>query len=91
MISTGAAGNRVFFGYGTNKGGIVQIVDREKLINGRKEPRPENLRHPEVSRLELSPLTGAHTAFPFGKMRIGSYIYIVDRASTGMHIPELTG
>ena len=31
MISTGPAGNRVYFGYGTNKGGILQIVDRDKL------------------------------------------------------------
>ena len=73
MISTGPQGNRVFFGYGTNKGGIVQIVDREKLINGAKDPTPENLRFPEVSRLELSPLTGAHTAFPLGKMRVAEF------------------
>ena len=33
-----AAGNRVYFGYGTNKGGFLQIVDREKLLNGPKEP-----------------------------------------------------
>ena len=29
MISTGPAGNRIYFGYGTNGGGIVQIVDRD--------------------------------------------------------------
>ena len=43
-ISTGPKGNRVYFGYGTNKGGFVQIVDREKLLNGPKEPTPDNLR-----------------------------------------------
>src|SRR5947208_810215 len=32
-ISTGPTGNRVYFGYGTNKGGIVQIVDRQKLLS----------------------------------------------------------
>ena len=37
-ISTGPTGNRVYFGYGTNKGGFLQIVDREKLLNGPKEP-----------------------------------------------------
>ena len=31
MISLGPQANRIYFGYGTNKGGIVQIVDREKL------------------------------------------------------------
>src|SRR5882724_6529535 len=35
-ISTGPQGNRVYFGYGTNKGGVLQIVDREKLLNGPK-------------------------------------------------------
>src|SRR5499433_539868 len=62
-ISTGKQGNRVYFGYGTNKGGILQIVDRAKLLNGPKEPTPENLRYPEIGRLELSPIVGAHTTF----------------------------
>ena len=53
-ISTGPKGNRVYFGYGTNKGGILQIVDREKLLNGPKEPTPDNLRYPEISRLPMS-------------------------------------
>ena len=43
-ISAGPSGNRVYFGYGTNKGGFLQIVDRDKLINGPKEPTPDNLR-----------------------------------------------
>ena len=33
MISTGPASNRVYFGYGTNKGGILQIVDRDIAID----------------------------------------------------------
>jgi hypothetical protein len=63
-ISTGPAGNRVYFGYGTNKNGILQIVDREKLLKGPKEPTPENLLYPQVGRLDLSAFNGAHTAFP---------------------------
>ena len=63
-ISTGPKGNRVYFGYGTNKGGIVQIVDRQKLLSGPKEPTKENLLYPQVGRLDLPPNTGAHTAFP---------------------------
>ena len=39
-------GNRVYFGYGTSKGGMLQIVDRDKLLNGPKEPTPENLLYP---------------------------------------------
>src|SRR5450432_1030767 len=69
-ISTGTNGNRVYFGYGTNKGGFIQIVDREKLLNGPKEPTAENLRLPEVSRLAMSALNGAHTTFPMLGMPI---------------------
>jgi hypothetical protein len=63
-ISTGPKGNRVYFGYGTNTDGVVQIVDREKLLNGPKEPTPENLLAPQVARLDLPPMHGAHTVFP---------------------------
>jgi len=35
-ISTGPQGNRVYFGYGTNENGVLQIVDRDKLLNGAK-------------------------------------------------------
>ena len=31
-ISAGPEGNRVYFGYGTDKGGFLQIVDRDKLL-----------------------------------------------------------
>jgi hypothetical protein len=72
-ISTGPAGNRMYFGYGTNKGGMLQIVDREKLLNGPKEPTPENLRYPEVGRLEMLPLNGAHTTLPLLKMPIAEF------------------
>jgi len=72
-ISTGPDGNRVYFGYGTNKGGFIQIVDREKLLKGPAEPTAENLRLPEVSRLAMSALNGAHTTFPMLKMPIAEF------------------
>jgi hypothetical protein len=72
-ISTGPKGNRVYFGYGTDKGGVMQIVDRDKLINGPKEPTPENLRYPEVARLELPGWNGAHTTFPMLKMKLDDF------------------
>jgi hypothetical protein len=74
-ISTGPAGNRIYFGYGTNKGGMLQIVDRDKLLQGPKEPTPENLRYPEVGRLVMSPLNGAHTTFPMLKMPIAEFAH----------------
>jgi hypothetical protein len=72
-ISTGPAGNRVYFGYGTNKGGILQIVDREKLLNGGKEPTPDNLRYPEISRMPMSAFNGAHTTFPMLDMPVAEF------------------
>ncbi len=63
-ISTGPKGNRVYFGYGTNKGGMVEIVDREKLLSGPKEPTAANLLYPQVALFHLSSMNGAHTALP---------------------------
>jgi hypothetical protein len=72
-ISTGPRGNRIYFGYGTNKGGILQIVDREKLLKGPKEVTPDNLRAPVIGELQMSPLVGAHTVFPLGKVRVPEF------------------
>jgi hypothetical protein len=91
-ISTGRAGNRVYFGYGTNSGGILQIVDRDKLLNGPKDPTPENLLYPQIARLDLPPFNGAHTTFPvigvevpeFAKDEKGKrrdFVVIVDEAT----------
>jgi hypothetical protein len=59
-----ALGNRVYFAHGTSGEGMLQIVDREKLLNGPKEPTAANLNAPEISRLYMSPNWGGHTAFP---------------------------
>lgn len=72
-ISTGPKGNRVYFGYGTNKSGVLQIVDREKLINGPAEPTDANLNYPQVGRLELPPTVGAHTTFPVLGMDVAEF------------------
>ena len=72
-ISTGPKGNRVYFGYGTNTDGVLQIVDREKLLNGPKEPTPENLLAPQVARMDLPPMHGAHTTFPLLGMKIEEF------------------
>jgi hypothetical protein len=72
-------GNRVYFGYGSSTAGTLQIVDRDKLLKGNPAskdpfaPTPENLRYPEISRLELYPNTGAHTAFPVLGMTIPEF------------------
>jgi hypothetical protein len=73
MISTGPKGNRIYFGYGTNKDGVLQIVDREKLLNGPKEPTEANLLYPQVGRLDLPPTNGAHTTLPLLGMPIAEF------------------
>jgi len=73
MISTGPKGSRIYFGYGTNRSGVLQIVDREKLIKGPKEPTNENLLYPQVSRLDMPPDAGAHTVFPLLGVEIAEF------------------
>jgi hypothetical protein len=72
-ISLGVKANRVYFAHGTGSNGLIQIVDREKLLNGPKEPTQANLMAPEVSRLVMTPWTGAHTTFPMPKMPIAEF------------------
>ena len=66
-------GNRVYFAYGTSTDGVLQIVDRQKLLGGPKEPTAANLNAPEISRLYMSPNWGGHTAFPVLGMTIGDW------------------
>jgi hypothetical protein len=63
-ISLGASANRIYLAYGPNANGILQIVDRAKLLNGPTDPTRDNLLFPQIGRLDLSPLYGAHTSFP---------------------------
>ncbi len=79
-ISTGPKGKRVYFGYGTSSYGILQIVDRDKLLNGPKEPTPENLLYPQLGRLDFGPDAGAHTVFPVLGMDVAGSANKRDRA-----------
>ena len=63
-ISMGPNVNRVYFGFGTGSDGIIQIVDREKLLNGPKEPTEANLKYPVIAQIDLPPDMGSHTALP---------------------------
>jgi hypothetical protein len=62
--------NRVYFAYGTGADGVLQIVDREKLLKGNPRaqdpfgPTVENLVYPQVGRLDMPPEWGGHTSFP---------------------------
>ena len=65
-----AVGDRIYFGYGTFLNGVVQIIDRERLIHGDPaledpfEPTDENLEYPAITTLFTGPRLGAHTTFP---------------------------
>jgi hypothetical protein len=72
-FSTGPKGNRVYFAYDVNRNGILQIVDREKLLNGPKEPTEENLRYPVIARVDLPPDMGAHNVYPLLQMNMSEF------------------
>jgi hypothetical protein len=67
-ISLGPKANRVYFGYGVNSDGVLQIVDRRKLLEGPAAATEANLVYPQVGRLDLGPTMGAHTALPLPAM-----------------------
>ena len=68
-ISTGPAGNRVYFAYGTSSNGVMQIVDRSKLLSS----DPTDFKTAEVGRWVMNPDNGAHTTFPIGKMAVADF------------------
>ena len=72
-ISTGPKGNRVYLAYEVQHDGVLQILDREKLLNGPKDNSDEALRYPEIARVDLPPDIGGHTAFPLLKMQIPEF------------------
>ncbi len=66
-------GNRVYFGYGSSRDGIIQIVDRDKLLNGRAKTSVANLEAPEIARYYLAPNYGAHTTLPIIGVEVPDY------------------
>jgi hypothetical protein len=73
VFSTGPKGNRVYFANGNAGDGILEIVDREKLLSGPKEPTDENLRYPVVARVDLPPDVGVHTVIPLTHMELPEF------------------
>jgi hypothetical protein len=74
-----AVGDRIYFGYGTFLNGVIQIVDRERLLRGNPaaadpfEPTDENLEYPVITTMYTGPRLGAHTAFPVLGMDIPEF------------------
>ena len=71
--------NRLYISYGTSRDGVLQIVDREKLLTGDSnaaaplESSSAALRFPQVGRLDLPAFWGGHTAVPLLDMEIIDY------------------
>ncbi|MDG2316038.1 MAG: hypothetical protein P8M36_03890 [Gammaproteobacteria bacterium] len=71
--------DRIYFGYGTFLDGVIQIVDRERLLRGNPaidnpfEPTDENLEYPVITTMFTGPRLGAHTAFPVLGMDIPEF------------------
>src|SRR3984885_3583189 len=72
-FSTGPKGNRVYLAYDNSRNGVIEIVDREKLLNGPKEPTDENLRYPIVARVDLPDDMGAHNIVPMLRMPLSEF------------------
>lgn len=72
--------NRVYFAYGTGARGVLQIVDRARLLAGDPRsrapfaPTAANLAYPEVGRLDLPPDWGGHTSFPVLGITVADFL-----------------
>src|SRR3989475_105582 len=90
IAGTGATLDRVYFAYGTGSNGVMQVVDRTKLL-----PPPfgtgvkcgsaaSTLTAPsclgadfttaELGRLIMNPDNGAHTSFPIGRITVPDFV-----------------
>ena len=72
-------GNRVYMGYSPSSDGVIQILDREKLINGNSNaadplaPTSDGLLYPQIARLDMPSYYGAHTTKPIYDVEIADY------------------
>ena len=80
-------GNRVYMAYGTSAEGAVQILDRDRLLNGNPdaaaplEASPAALAYPQIGRVDLPSYWGGHTAMPLLGVEIGDYAGNRDNAT----------
>ena len=69
--------NRVYVAWGTGSNGVVQILDREKLLHDPlvdpNNPSDQELLSPQVGRLDMSPDQGGHTTMPVFGLQPKSY------------------
>jgi hypothetical protein len=67
--------------------GVIQILDRDRLLNGDPNaadpmaPTPENLLYPEIARVDMPTYYGGHTVYPVPNMPIPGYEQDLDNSS----------
>jgi hypothetical protein len=69
-------GNRVYAAWGVGDDGVMQILDRNKLLNSTADPdrpTPKDLDEPVVGILYMSPDQGGHTSMPIFGLTPASY------------------
>ena len=72
---------RVYLAYGTNHDGVIQILDRTKLMKGQPgvvdafAPTDAALTYPQIARLDMPQYWGGHTAKPIMNVPIPDYIH----------------
>jgi len=81
-ISTGPGG-RVYFAYGVGSNGVMQIVDRDKLLSS----AALDYKSAELGRLVMNPDNGGHTSWPLGKMTIADFT--VDTGNTRGNVRDI--
>jgi hypothetical protein len=72
-FTLGPKANRLYFGYGYVGSGGFQIVDRKKLLEGPKEPTPENLLYPQVSFQPVGTWQAVHAVYPLLGMEVAEF------------------
>ena len=80
-------GDRIYMAYGTSAEGVVQILDRDRLLNGDPaaaaplEASPAALAFPQIGRIDLPSYWGGHTAMPLLGVEIPDYAGNRDNAT----------
>ena len=88
-----AFGDRVYLGYGASDDGVMQILDRDKLINGDPEssepfkPTKENLLYPQISRLDMPEYYGAHSVKPLFNIEVKDFVDTETVSYTHLTLP----
>jgi len=82
-----AYGDRIYLAYGSGNDGTLQILNRDKFLNGDPEsddpfaPTVENLLYPQIARLDMPSYWGVHTAKPLLDFPIADYQDDADHSS----------